>query len=1471
MPRKIKQISTYDLSKALKANEDTQNASAYNKQENLYAWYRFEDDISSSGNVEDSQLRSDFKLVPASSRPTLSLDSPSSIATVSGFSKRSSAFNTDVVRAQDKTLFPLRTGTAGAEAAFSLSIWVNIDEIGTRSQYLVSKYGIIDAKKAYALEITTAGEIAFTIYNGAAFSQVRTNDSIGTNRWYHIVVTFSGTVATQQIQLYVDGVRVPYSKTTESVGGGAFTVIAETDSLFAIGNDESDPHSGNNVDTRGKISEVALWTTLLDQSDIKTLYNFKDAILYRTASGFVNLPPRVLLRQRDNATGSYPTVMRMGDKGRTGAYNRTFEDNYTINFGKKIKDVFEIKNRVGGVLGFSRDIDSSKWTHSKGMEIRQELVTGDTGATIRKTALVFSGGGLAGKRRIQTKNKIKNPRIKIDLTIGPYQEDRTVLKFGLGLSDGTATDDLKIQASTNGSDWVDIKTIQNNISTLLQSAFTRGFRSTDLVKRRSVQVDLYPTDFPFGNNAFYLRIIQESVSSNNVVVWAMSSIEIDYHDEENISYPLMVNVDSFVGKKIVSSSVTAPHLNPTLKGPGRSISGISDVHLSFTPGEKLLPFIDNSHFFNDTSIFFNQGTSPDVIPGFSSPVSNKTIIEVDLSPSEQTTFGLDTRATHESTGDGGGNRGPRLETDATKKQQLMVYWNKDLRRWEKIAQGVSGNVVAKQDEGFTPLRNMIHSGALGFSGIGMCSTGSDVTLANQSPVNQDALLSYARPTSTFGFPFEGKYEATASQFIKARDIGITKPFLLEKCSISFDSKFEFASNQFDSGSRAYSMAVANSSGGPSSRTLADNQKVYIPTFFMLRQSKETLDVEYEYEIEDVGIRASQKRIVSIPDSAVHLSTAPTPDDIISVEKSRELITYGQMTLFVSGVANTAGSGDGRGSINAQVDIDTIINNGLGRDTIVDILSVTGQTNFNIGSSGQLAPITSSFNINFPCRLSPKINNTCQTILVISNSGGTDTIGALILGNTLGGRGSGDIQSSARAIVNGYGSTKLGEEFLHFAQDNSKAPISLIPPSAETIDLASPYIILPDDELVMGWQYPMTTRIANAAPGKSDTFLNTMSLYGNSKLKLIGSLIKNKKEYHEGLNQNISSDAVHEIIGAETPIDQFKIEKQSENKGNFYDTNVVVTNKSPVGRIGSETSSKMTTLVSNAGKASGKIRLGSPFFVSSPGIQQGLAIDQIIGLTGSEGARYAAKAGSALNVSSPSNGGTFELFGNANTYAEALYTLISLQGLIFLDPETTDIFTTSIETAYNSSTSWSVTLNITQKVGGVDGNLPISFEPDNILRQPARLSDFTGGADGEPVRSNSFSRNVQLEDEIRIYTDSTGSAGAFDIAGGISKFGIMQTATGITPKYYFNSKKYGHFSDFMDQGKDSKFSQVIGSRVSAFKGSALQSPVEIIFVSGTNENTIGIKQFGMASPQFSENKSRTSALTGSFMLHTGSFS
>ena len=675
----------------------------------------------------------------------------------------------------------------------------------------------------------------------------------------------------------------------------------------------------------------------------------------------------------------------------------------------------------------------------------------------------------------------------------------------------------------------------------------------------------------------------------------------------------MIDVDTFVGQKIVSASVTAPHLNPTLKGPGRSLSGISDVHLSFTPGEGISAFNDNSHFFNDTSQFFKQGTDPSVLPGFSSPVSNKTIIEVDLSPSEQTTFGMTSRGTQESSGF---SNSPYLETDPTVKQQLMVYWNNDLRRWEKISQGISANAAYQIGPDGSPLRNMIHSGALGFSGIGMVSTGSGPTIDEQAVVNQDALLSFVRPTSTFGFPFEGKYEATSSQTIKAKDIGITKPFLLEKCSITFDSKFEFASSYVDSGSRGYSLLGGYPSGSslPSFKTVAVNQKVFIPTFFMLRQGKDLLDVTVEYDVETSGSRSTRKRTISIPDPEVHLSTVTDPSSITSVENSRELITYGQMSMFVSGVANTSPTSVGTSfaSDNTQFDIDQIMSNGLSRDKSINILSLTGQSNYDSsGTTGgtQLNPITGTFSIDFPARISSKINNTSTLALATTASSTTNkSLGLLLLGNTLGGRGDGRLESSSRSFVNGYGSFTKGQSYLQFSHNWASNPILLTPPSGDTVDKVSPYVILPEDDIVFGWQYPIASNLLFNSPGKSDVFLNSMSLYGNSKIRLIGSLIKNKKEHHEGLNQNLSSDAVHEIIGAETPIDQFQISKQGANKGNFYDTGITLTGAStPVARIGSETFSRLTTLVSNAGKASGRITIATFGFNLYPGMTDGETI------------------------------------------------------------------------------------------------------------------------------------------------------------------------------------------------------------------------------------------------------------------------
>ena len=185
---------------------------------------------------------------------------------------------------------------------------------------------------------------------------------------------------------------------------------------------------------------------------------------------------------------------------------------------------------------------------------------------------------------------------------------------------------------------------------------------------------------------------------------------------------------------------------------------------------------------------------------------------------------------------------------------------------------------------------------------------------------------------------------------------------------------------------------------------------------------------------------------------------------------------------------------------------------------------------------------------------------------------------------------------------------------------------------------------------------------------------------------------------------------------------------------------------------------------------------------------------------------------------------FLLINNATTYADAVITLAFLRSkIISLSDLTTDeVIITSYQVGFSSN--FSTSLQIFQPVAGTVGNRLITQSASGTTRRPT-LSSFSGGENGKITRGNAFARNVQLVDAVRIYTDSTGSAGAFDMLGGTSTFGLLQTDGGILPKYYFDSKKYGHFSDFLDQGKDSKFSQVVGKTLKDFKGSALQSPVE----------------------------------------------
>jgi hypothetical protein len=66
------------------------------------------------------------------------------------------------------------------------------------------------------------------------------------------------------------------------------------------------------------------------------------------------------------------------------------------------------------------------------------------------------------------------------------------------------------------------------------------------------------------------------------------------------------------------------------------------------------------------------------------------------------------------------------------------------------------------------------------------------------------------------------------------------------------------------------------------------------------------------------------------------------------------------------------------------------------------------------------------------------------------------------------------------------------------------------------------------------------------------------------LKMFGSQVKDNKEFHEGLNQNLTTNAVHETIGNEPVIDQWQIATRNEMSGSLSDQFMFATQTAPAG-------------------------------------------------------------------------------------------------------------------------------------------------------------------------------------------------------------------------------------------------------------------------------------------------------------------
>ena len=370
---------------------------------------------------------------------------------------------------------------------------------------------------------------------------------------------------------------------------------------------------------------------------------------------------------------------------------------------------------------------------------------------------------------------------------------------------------------------------------------------------------------------------------------------------------------------------------------------------------------------------------------------------------------------------------------------------------------------------------------------------TDLGLEIPDSISQLGYPKIGTPIATLGAPFSTKYHATSSQSLRLGEF-ISCPFLLESVSVTFGE----VNAQRVNGCVSPSPSVAASLTKSGSIRDIDN---YV--FFAYRQSRKSV----------------------IKDTIADVSGS-----------SRFLIFSGSMTFWNSA---SLYSGISHGP---SFDHDF----GLPYTDAYAVGKFTGSISMNLK----------------PATPGPQFVGFSS----VPQSDGTGT--SLVYGVWPGGNSNENyagLQPSAFALQMHESSDGIPQVSSKFGKIDPRATRKFGGETAGTSDYSagiaistatpqsnvSPYLLFPEDEIVFG----LEAGVAPAAYSSNFSHITGSFLRITDKpckVTLYGSMIKDGVEHLPSLNQDLSSNSIHEIIGAEPVLDQFQIEPRSSYYGSYLD-------------------------------------------------------------------------------------------------------------------------------------------------------------------------------------------------------------------------------------------------------------------------------------------------------------------------------
>ena len=571
------------------------------------------------------------------------------------------------------------------------------------------------------------------------------------------------------------------------------------------------------------------------------------------------------------------------------------------------------------------------------------------------------------------------------------------------------------------------------------------------------------------------------------------------------NYPELLTVSS---KHLVSR-------NPTGSIQAQAVirAGLGDNLVKiYNPGQSITPFVEEDLFEQDIRedgpINALTGTDPDVLPGFSSPLKSKTILRFDITATEQHIF-----TTNPPRNTGANPGGPLDGVTNTG----FGYFNFTSKTWQDIgitdpATGGSLNfdVAVERQNQANVFDNIVSGTNLWCQQF----VAPDQVQAATQPLRlvNTNLKDVGKPTSVCQAPAANRYHATSSQTLAIGDY-IKHPFLLERAIVHFE------------GIRAERATLWSASDQTAERYLDE----YVVFLYRQRNSNAIKDSASDVSGSERYIIASASMCFYNAEIKEENGVNPLPENFTPLHSPAFAYNFGQtqksppfnyqISIFEDSVTLPmvpATVGPMYGGVFRITASNQAVGDSLAENAFVH--------NYWPGSTSIKSFLSSSFTGREGVQAS--FGSTTYEQLYDQNVARTQN----------------DLQ-----IENfDYRAFAFYGEGLPEGYSND----TVVPTKV------SPYLLLPGDNLVLGIDALNSLRDKQPPSSVTGSLLKILPDY-RATLTLYGSLLKDGVEFHDTLNQPLTSDAIHEDLHSNNPVlDQFEVEPIEAYAGSYIDQVII---------------------------------------------------------------------------------------------------------------------------------------------------------------------------------------------------------------------------------------------------------------------------------------------------------------------------